>query len=370
MSRSKIFLFFSSFLLLSVISLAHEGSFLEKEAEGYTFGVSLTPENPVAGEDTEISVIITDSTGNPVTGLDVIYNIRPSSIILSAVEEEDEPGEYAAAYAFPNALEYSLTVSFEKDSKTISQNFEFEVENKEVSFDLPWILVSIVGGVAIFIYSMLKKGKKKAKKTIKASKAVVLSLVYVGGVVLVFSVIAFYTTGAAKEGVLVCNPNNPKECLWQTHIHTYIKTEVCGEVRRFPIEVGSLDGPHTHEEKNTMHWHASVPYDVENQRVKDETPFKIGTSMDSVDAKLTDTCLYEYCNGDLCPDGKPGTLKAFMNTENYWDKNSEWQQLTNPREYIWKDRDIVVLVFDSRTSDQLLQDLTSERIIFPGIGAG
>ena len=51
-----------SILLISSISLAHEGSVLEKVAEGYTFGVSLTPENPVVGGDTKISVMITDST--------------------------------------------------------------------------------------------------------------------------------------------------------------------------------------------------------------------------------------------------------------------------------------------------------------------
>jgi cytochrome c biogenesis protein CcdA len=185
---------------------------------------------------------------------------------------------------------------------------------------------------------------------------------------LAYSLFTYYQIGA-ERGIVICDAQ--QNCFFQAHIHMLLFPIVCGEERRFATEVGPLREAHTHEEKNTVHWHATVPYDIVNRRIADDTPLKLGTAMDKIGVPLTAASLYEFSNGQPCPgEAQPGTVKVFVNTENYWLEGSPWLHLADPREYVWQDRDIVYMAFDSRSAEEVRTFLEGQRISWPLLGVG
>lgn len=202
--------------------------------------------------------------------------------------------------------------------------------------------------------------KKKSKNVFKTIVTVLIVLAIAG---LGYSVYAYYQAGA-QQGIVVCNPQNPTECVWQAHIHTFVVPVVCGEERRLPIEVGELEETHTHEEKSAFHWHDRVPFDKEKQEILDKTPLMIGTAFQQINSRLTSTCLLDKCNGDLCADGTVGTLKMFVKRGDTWQQNFEFEN------FVWQDQDIIYLAFDSRTAGEVLQFLETSGIRFPVVGVG
>lgn len=211
----------------------------------------------------------------------------------------------------------------------------------------------------------MAKKKAKTKKQGFPVKYVAVPIVIIILAVLGYSLYVYYQSGAAESGIIVCSENG--SCVWQAHIHAYIVPLVCGVEQKLPIEVNELSESHTHEEKNTIHFHASIPYDKARGEIIDKTPLKIGTFFDEIGVQLSNECFMGKCNGDLC-GAAPGTLKIFANTEKYWEKNRQWQEVNV--NYVWSDRDITYIVFDERSKEETLQQLNSARIEWPVLGVG
>ncbi|MBI2578825.1 MAG: hypothetical protein HYW26_03880 [Candidatus Aenigmarchaeota archaeon] len=210
---------------------------------------------------------------------------------------------------------------------------------------------------------MPKKSRKAKKPSSLKYVAAVLAVLIIA--VLGYSLYVYYQSGAAEQGIIVCGEDG--SCVWQAHIHAYIVPVVCGVEEKLPIEVNELEETHTHEEKNTIHFHASLPYDKSSGEIIDKTPLKLGTFFDGINVRFTDTCFMDKCSGDLC-NGKPGTLKVFANTEKYWEKGTPWG--TADRNYVWSDRDIIYIAFDERSGQETAEFLRDARIEWPVLGVG
>ena len=201
------------------------------------------------------------------------------------------------------------------------------------------------------------------KKSRNVFKIIIIALVFAAVVGLGYSVYNYYQSGAAG-GIVVCNPQKPDECFWQAHIHTFIVPVACEEERRLPIESGELQEIHSHEEKNVLHWHASVPYDRQKQKIVDKTTLMLGTAFKELNVEFNSTCFFEKCNDDLCADGKPGKLKMFVKRDGRWQQNFDFEK------FVWLDQDVIYLAFDSRADEEILQFLQTSDIRFPVLGVG
>ena len=164
--------------------------------------------------------------------------------------------------------------------------------------------------------------------------------VYLGYVVAIFilgyiaySVYYYLSTAEKIEEYDVCFEG---KCIKTYHIHADLNFDLCGEDIRLPLEHGPLDGSHTHKERNNMHFHERLPYDPETGRILNVTPLRLDTFMNEFDIRLNEQCIAAYCNGDKCPDGKPGTVRMFVNEQ----PNTEFDK------YVWKDKDEILITFN------------------------
>ncbi len=144
----------------------------------------------------------------------------------------------------------------------------------------------------------------------------------------------YYLSSAEKvEEFEVCYQD---KCIKTFHMHSSIKFDLCGKNILLPLEKGPLEGPHTHKERNYIHFHERLPYDPVSGKLLETTPLQLGTFMNVMDIRFSDQCVGQYCNGDPCPDGKPGTVRMFVNGE----PNTEFGQ------YVWKDDDEILITFN------------------------
>ncbi len=170
---------------------------------------------------------------------------------------------------------------------------------------------------------------KKRKLLVWSGYLVALIILgYVG-----YSVYYYLSTAEKIEEYDVCVDG---KCIKTYHIHADVKITLCGENVMLPLEHGPLEGPHTHKERNYMHFHERLPYDPDSGRILDTTPLELGTFMNEFDIRFNERCIGRYCNGDKCPDGNPGTVRMFVNEI----PSTEFES------YVWKDDDEILITFD------------------------
>ncbi len=188
----------------------------------------------------------------------------------------------------------------------------------------------------------MKKGKRSWTLIV-----VVIVVVAVAG--LAYSLYSFYASGAADVGIVICDPNNPSDCLWQDHMHAMVlmSNDGAGNINNLPVERGNLDKAHTHEERNIIHWHSSLPYDPVKEEVIDKSPFMLSNSLASIGVDL------------------PENGKAFVKK-----KGGAWEQRTEYGNYVWGDNDIIFVTTDASPADAIISELESSDIRLPYLGAG
>jgi len=148
-----------------------------------------------------------------------------------------------------------------------------------------------------------------------------------------YSVYYYLSTAEKVEEYEVCANGR---CVKTFHIHMETKFDICGKNINLPLEHGSLEKSHTHKERNYMHFHERLPYDQASGQLLDTTPLQLNSLMNEFDIRFNDRCVAEYCNGDSCPDGKPGTIRMFVNEQ----PNTEFDK------YVWKDGDEILITFN------------------------
>jgi len=158
--------------------------------------------------------------------------------------------------------------------------------------------------------------------------AALIVLIYVG-----YSVWYYLSNVEEIEEFQVCAEG---KCIKTFHVHADISIVLCGKKVMLPLEKGDLAGPHTHKERNYIHFHERLPYEPTSGQLLETLPLTLETFMNEMDMRFNERCVAEYCNGDLCPDGKAGTVRVFINEQ----PNTEFGQ------YIWKDKDEISITFD------------------------
>ncbi len=190
-----------------------------------------------------------------------------------------------------------------------------------------YIIYLVIGGISI-ILSILFFKKLGIKKL---SKYWIFLLILI---VISYGWIYYSKSNIQKEGVVICKTEN--DCVLASHIHANVDGSVCGEPIKLPLDTGdSTKEPHTHKERNRIHWESLLKVDGTTKEILDYTPLKLGTFMQVMDINFNSTCIYDKCNGDLCND-KVGRLKMWVN-------NIENNQYDN---YVWKDGDLILIKFE------------------------
>ncbi|HEY4475108.1 MAG TPA: hypothetical protein VJB92_00035 [Candidatus Paceibacterota bacterium] len=265
-----------------------------------------------------------------------------------AIERGDN---YVFEYAFPKSGEYTIHADFNYGGQ--DQDFDFEIfvsEPEKKSLDIAWLVFLITGVLALIALGL-------GLKTKNMKAAIIWPVIIILAGVLAYSL---YVTLKANPsaGVVTCVASG--ECFWTAHVHAFVPISICGEEFRLPIEKGALGGPHTHEEKNTIHWHDRLPYDKKTQSITETEPLTLGAFFDALEIQFNDQSIAEKINGGRCSDGAIGSIKIFANGE----------LITNARNHIWKDKDVIAIFFDSRSAPEIEAELKAKPIVFPKLGRG
>ncbi|OHB21534.1 MAG: hypothetical protein A2939_00420 [Parcubacteria group bacterium RIFCSPLOWO2_01_FULL_48_18] len=173
---------------------------------------------------------------------------------------------------------------------------------------------------------------------------------------LAYSLVQYKKSGIAEQGVVTCANG---QCFWSAHIHLDIPIQICGEKYALSKFKGPLADDHTHGDENIIHWHDKIAFDAEKKEFSEPSPFALNLIFKTLELPITEESLLGKKDGDTC-GGVPATWKVFVNGS----PTSDW------RNYEWRDRDIVLFVFDERTAEEIKKELRQNPLTFPFVGEG
>lgn len=89
-----------------------------------------------------------------------------------------------------------------------------------------------------------------------------------------------------EKPITTCQPENAppdkQKCYYTAHPHFTLNLQVNGQKQDLPFEKGDLQKPHTHAEKNKIHWHATLSVDPQSKKVTDYSPLKLSAVLDEL----------------------------------------------------------------------------------------
>ncbi len=348
---------FIALLLTIGFAGAHEDEFIEN------IDIHFTPEEAFQNNQAAIEAYIEENS-TPLTGLSVFFVVDRHEIGLSErlQAKEREPGRYVIKYEFKNSGPHEVHVEFDYQqtdaqgasisSELIRKTFDIQVEgNENVSYYFI-ALAAIFLILSAAYYFRSRKGK--------ASIALAIVMLAVTG--LSYSVYDVYTTGAAERGVVVCLSDKGEmtpeasgnTCYWSAHIHAEVNIDLCGDTSyRFPVEKGALDGPHTHEERNLIHFHERLRIDENSKEILDTQLLTLGAFFDAMEVPFDNGKVLDKTNGQTC-DNQLSTVKMFVNKD--WNRNSLGKPVASFRDYAWEDGDVITVIFDERPSEAIAEE--------------
>ncbi|MBI4091231.1 GAP family protein, partial [candidate division WWE3 bacterium] len=292
------------------------------------YDIHLTPLQVFQNDEIAIEAGITKD-GLSIENLDVKFVIDKHDIGFTEMikANEREPAHYVIKYAFQNSGPHEIHVEFSNEGQEIRKTFDISVEGKSSEIENLFLIVAALVIVLSIFYAMHSK---------KFKKAAIIAAVLLAIVGLSYSIYIVYTSGAAQTGVVVCT--SASECYWSAHIHAEVTINICGEESyRFPVEKGPLNEPHTHEEKNLIHFHERLLIDPQTKEILDPTPLTLDAFFDNMEVAFSESEVLDKKNGDLC-NNQQGTVKMIVNGM----PRAEFG------DYIWKDGDKIKIIFDER----------------------
>lgn len=160
-----------------------------------------------------------------------------------------------------------------------------------------------------------------AKKEIRAN---IVILLFVAATVIIFvSYLATHFTGEtgirSDKGITFCQPENAppdqQKCFFTAHWHVHADIKVCGEKKLFSYETGDLKKLHTHVETNKVHWHGLLPAVPITKEITDYSQMKMSNLFAELKVPVSADEIYNFKNGDTCPNGRVGNLKVSVNDQ-------------------------------------------------------
>ncbi len=116
----------------------------------------------------------------------------------------------------------------------------------------------------------------------------------------------------------------------QVHWHATISLETCGEYR----SVDYLGSPTNHVGNSLLHTHGDNLYHLEGSP-KYVSQTTLGSFFDAIGVKVRNDELFEYKNGDTCPNGSVGRVSMLVNNKT----------ITNITTYAPQDKDSIIISF-------------------------
>jgi len=183
--------------------------------------------------------------------------------------------------------------------------------------------------------------KTSAKKEIRTN--IVILLFVLATVIIFVSYLATHFTGEtgirSDKGITFCQPENAppeqQKCFFTAHQHMHMNIKVCDETKILPYETGDLQKLHTHVETGKFHFHGLLPVDPVTKQITDESQLKLSNLFAELKILIANDGIYNFKNGDVCPDGRIGSLKTLIN-------DTEQKDFLN---YILKDGDHISIEF-------------------------
>lgn len=326
----------------------------------------IEPDLFTAGTETPIFIEVkSPNTQADALDLDVTVAVEDASGKKTLVgKAEKKNNVYVFSYKFPSGGEYTVHAESLFQNSEVDFDFRLFVSEPLTQEKDATALGTTITAIILIIVAITTGVLKKRLKT-----ALIVSLIIALAALLAYSLYATFKSGAFEGGVVTCTENG---CFWTAHVHAFVPIEVCGEEYRLPIEVGLLDGPHTHEEKNTIHWHDRLPYDNDNKKITDTKPLTLGAFFDSIGVAFDGDRIAEKKNGDVCPN-EPIRAQC---TKSPCDQLTKAKMFVNGesnstfRDYIWSDKDVIQIFFDSRDASLIKSGIDANPTVFPKLGRG
>lgn len=156
----------------------------------------------------------------------------------------------------------------------------------------------------------------------------ILILLFVLAAATIFiSYLATHFTGEtgvkSDQGLTFCEPENApadkQKCYFTAHWHAHFDINICDQKKILPFEIGDLQKAHTHVETNKLHWHGLLPVDPKTEQITDHSQLQLKSVFAELKIPISDNGIYEYKNGDKCPDGRTGNLVVTINGQQKQD---------------------------------------------------
>lgn len=180
-----------------------------------------------------------------------------------------------------------------------------------------------------------------AKKEVRTN--IVILLFVLATVIIFVSYLATHFTGEtgirSDKGIIFCQPENAppeqQKCYFTAHQHMQMDIKVCGEAKILPYETGDLQKLHTHVETGKVHFHGLLPVDPVTRAVTDYSQMTMSNLFSELKVPISNNGIYDFKNGDSCPNARIGNLKVSVNGQ-------EQKDFLN---YILKDSDHISIEF-------------------------
>lgn len=291
----------------------------------------LRPEGKLAvNRDWQFIIDISDTAGQRAQGIDVQGQILDSKVgkeVFYAVVSEIQPGKYAFTWKPSFAGDYIAQFVFRSAEDEILQpSFAIRIDDPRGRYALVGSIIAGIVSLFVGVYAAWPRRRRKFHATSLLIGIGIAALL----VVLGYSVSYFYQAGG-ERGFVVCGADG---CELAVHWHSQLEMSTCGKPVHLPLEAGDLNKQHTHKERDRLHFHALIKTDETGTNLLEPEKLRVGDLFEQLNIRFTRDCFMDYCNGDACPDGKPGTLRMAVNGV----PNNEFA------EYVWRDGDVIRIV--------------------------
>lgn len=144
----------------------------------------------------------------------------------------------------------------------------------------------------------------------KWSNVLIIGFVIVG--LVAFFYVANRFSGGEKsvtteKPITTCQPENAppeqQKCYYTAHSHFTLKLVIDGKEQDLPFEKGDLQKPHTHADKNKIHWHATLPVDPKTKKVTDYSQFQVKNVLDEFQINYQGKKVMVVVNNQAKPEG-------------------------------------------------------------------
>lgn len=139
-----------------------------------------------------------------------------------------------------------------------------------------------------------------------------LIIVFVAASLVAFFYVANRFSGGEKgvsteKPITTCQPENApadkQKCYYTAHPHFSLNIQIDGQNQDLSFEKGDLQKPHTHADKNKIHWHATLPVDSMTKKINDYSPLKLKAVLDEFKIDYQDKKVMVVVNNQAKSDG-------------------------------------------------------------------